>query len=543
MASLSDINQTLLGQNEILIDTRSRVERTNDILKKSLESQFRLLNMNKLKEGETKLEANNKSSGMLTKIGSSIKGAKDGTSRIFRNIGEMLTPAALAALPAILGRTLLTKGIPALAVGVFADEIASFLVGPETEKELRDQVAKAIQGGAIGSLFGKKFAVIGAAAGFIIDDEMKKKIVELAKSIGTLIGADVTSFEDIKGLMVTIGTFLRENLKKGLDGINNLLNGDIKKFFGMGEGPGGQGENQVLSTLGLLTSLGLLISPRGTIGAAILTAKALWGGAKLLSSITGLTALGNSLVGAAPPAAGAARGARSGPFGRAAGRMGLFASAGRAIAFMGPAGLVIAGAAGLTYLGMVAGDAFKTTDMYKDLLEKQKKREEESKAFKEAVQQRIDAGMSPEKAEAEVQALGIARSDGGFGQRSGKETIREYKGEVVGSQNFMTKLDQLEKLEPILIKQKNEAKLKELAERRAALKAFNDSKNTEPKSIITKRKVSSLPQELANSYGPDPAAAPIILAPSTSTSSTTNGFSLPGNAQSPVDASDMLLSH
>ena len=47
--------------------------------------------------------------------------------------------------------------------------------------------------------------------------------------------------------------------------------------------------------------------------------------------------------------------------------MGLFASAGRAIAFMGPAGLVIAGAAGLTYLGMVAGDAFKTTDMYKDL--------------------------------------------------------------------------------------------------------------------------------------------------------------------------------
>ena len=51
-------------------------------------------------------------------------------------------------------------------------------------------------------------------------------------------------------------------------------------------------------------------------------------------------------------------------------------------------------------------------------------------------------------------------------------------------------------------------------------------------------------QGLRSAVPPGPGgSAPIILAPSTSTSSTTNGFSLPGNAQSPVDASDMLLSH
>ena len=521
MASLADINQTLLGQNEILIDTRGRVERTNNILKKSLESQFRLLNMNKLKEGETKLEANNKSSGMLSKIGSSIKGAKDGTSRIFRNIGEMLTPAALAALPAILGRTLLTKGIPALAVGVFADEIASFLVGPETEKELRDQVAKAIQGGAIGSLFGKKFAVIGAAAGFIIDDEMKKKIVELAKSIGTLIGADVTTFEDIKGLMVTIGTFLRENLKKGLDGINHLLNGEIKEFFGIGEG-----ENKVLSTLGLLTGLGLLISPKGTVGAAILAAKGIWGAGKLLASITGLTALGNSILGAG--AAAGATAPRGGPRG-GIGRMGLFASAGRAIAFMGPAGLVIAGAAGLTYLGMVAGEAFKTTDMYKDLLTDQEKREKKSKAFNEAIKQRIDAGMDPLEAEREARALQLARSAANATSLTGANAVRDDE--------LLSKINQQEK---ILSKIPKDSDLY-----RRQLEKLNDLKSRlsgESNVGITKRKISSLPPGLMNSYGPDPSAAPIILAPSTSTSTQTNGFSLPGNAQSPVDASDMLLS-
>ena len=51
-------------------------------------------------------------------------------------------------------------------------------------------------------------------------------------------------------------------------------------------------------------------------------------------------------------------------------------------------------------------------------------------------------------------------------------------------------------------------------------------------------------QGLRSAVPPGPGgSAPIILAPSTSTSSTTNGFSLPGNAQSPVDASDMILSH
>jgi len=50
-------------------------------------------------------------------------------------------------------------------------------------------------------------------------------------------------------------------------------------------------------------------------------------------------------------------------------------------------------------------------------------------------------------------------------------------------------------------------------------------------------------QGLRSAVPPGPGgSAPIILAPSTSTSSTTNGFFVPGNAQSPIDASDMLLS-
>lgn len=366
--SLRQVNETLLGQNEILVDTQSRVETTNDILRKSLEEQSELFTMRRLDKLEDKREKDKGSTGpgLGGRLASGITGGAAATSQgiqnMLRNIAGLLTPAALAALPGILGRTLLTRGIPALAIGVFADEIADFLLGPDVEKELKDQVSRAIQGGALGSLLGRRFAVIGAAAGFLIDEEVQAQLLELGKSFATMFGEDVESVEDLKALAMKIGTFLRETLKSGLEGINLLLNGEIKEFFGIGEG-----ENKVLSTLGLLTSLGLLISPRGTVGAAILTAKTLWGGAKLLSSITGLTALGNSLVGAAPATAAdadaarkdkksgkdtAKKVARTGRAGSAFRVVGgaLVASAG----FLGPAAVPILGVAAIAGLAVAA---------------------------------------------------------------------------------------------------------------------------------------------------------------------------------------------
>lgn len=437
MANLTAVNQTLSSQNEILLETQEGIARTNSLLVESLDRQAKAASFAKLQRLEDKSEGGRfkQVAGGLTAAGGAIKSGVErgagGLQGMLGKMGAFLTPAALMALPRILGSVLLRRGIPALAVGVFSDEIAEFLLGPDAKKDMKEQVSKAIKFGAAGSLLGKRFALIGAAAGFLIDDEVAAQLKTTAVSFGKLFDTDIKSLDDLKEkVLEPMGKFLRGGLTRGLEGINDLLNGDIKKFFGAVDGPAGQpGENKVFATLGLLTGLGLLISPKGTLGVAILAAKAVWGTAKFLSSITGLTALGNSILGAGAAAPGAAARGAQGFASRVAGgigRTGLFASAGRAIAFMGPAGLVIAGAAGLTYLGMVAGEAFQTTDMYRDLLADQKKREEESKATNEAIKQRIDAGMDPLEAEREVRALQLARNAANATRLSkGANTVRD----------------------------------------------------------------------------------------------------------------------
>lgn len=520
MATLASVNETLLSQNEILKDTQQSVARSNNLLLKTLDQQMKAANMARLKD----LEANREGgrfkavAGGIGTAGSAISGAASragsGLQGLLGNIGSFLTPAALAALPGILAGTLLRRGIPALAVGVFSDEIADFLLGPDANREMRDQVSKAIQFGAAGSLLGKRFALIGAAAGFLIDDEVAKQLTEVGKSFGAMLGMDIKNLDDLKSVMMSIGTFLRENLKSGLEGINLLLNGEIAKFFGIGEG-----ESKVGGTLMTLAALGAIFAGPGAVVKggllfAINAAKVLWGGAKLLSAITGLTALGNSLVGAAPAAGAAA--ARSG------GGM-LLKVAGGVLRFAGPLGAII----GIATLGYAVGEWFKTTDMYKQLAAEQDVREQESQAFQGALQQRIDAGMDPEQAKAEVQALQIARTDGGFGQRYGQETVREYKGEVVGSQNFMQKLNQLEKLEPILIQQGNAAKLKELEERRAALRALEESKKPVMAAPAPTSGVSIRNETMPNNA---PPGQPMIVDGSTN---TTNNI---GNSNTTLSA-------
>ena len=439
MANLTAVNQTLSSQNEILLETQKGIARTNSLLVQSLDRQAKAASFAKLQRLEDKNEGGRfkRVAGGLTAAGGAIKSGVErgvgGLQGMLAKMGGFLTPAALMALPSILGGALLRRGIPALAVGVFSDEIADFLLGDDAKQEMKDQVSKAIKFGAAGSLLGKRFALIGAAAGFLIDDEVAKELKETAVSFGKLFDTDIKSLDDLKEkVLEPMGKFIRGGLTSGLQGINDLLNGDIKKFFGLGE-EGGQ--SKFGATLGLLVGLGALFAGPGAIAkgglkATIIAAKAAWGlGGAVLKGLGGLIGLSADISRAGNMAAAGGAGggaARGGAFGRGAGRTGLFASAGRAIAFMGPAGLVIAGAAGLTYLGMVAGEAFKTTDMYRDLLTDQKKREEESKAFNEAIKQRIDAGMDPLEAEREARALQLARNAANATSLSeGANTVRD----------------------------------------------------------------------------------------------------------------------
>lgn len=376
--SLKQVNATLLAQTEVLRDTQKSIFATNNLLTKSLQNQLKTASMAKLENLEKEREGGRFKAvaGGIGAIGSKIGGAaQSGASSLqgmLGKIGSFLTPAALAALPGILAGTLLKRGIPALAVGLFADEIAEFLLGPDAEQEMKDQVARTIQGGAIGSLLGKRFALIGAAAGFLIDDEVAAQLKELGVSFASLFSADIKNLDDLKDVMTSIGNFLRDNLKVGLEGIDNLLNLEIGKFFGIGDG-----ESQVASTLGLIAALGLVFAPGKTLRLALaLPGILMWTGGKVVKAIRLLAGLGTAVNAAGIASAGASA------TGLAARGLGFTGVLGRMFAFT-PAGAItlVAGA------GFAFTEWFKTTELGKELM---RMGEEASQKLNEDVE-----GMGP----------------------------------------------------------------------------------------------------------------------------------------------------
>ena len=367
--SLKQVNATLLAQTEVLRDTQTSILSTNNLLTKSLQGQLQAAQLAKLKKAEADREGGRfrQVAGGIAAGGRAAAGAvQSGIGNLqglFNKMGAFLTPAALAALPSILAGTLIRRGIPALAVGVFADEISNFLLGDEVSQEMRNQVTQAIQGGALGSLLGKKFALIGAAAGFLIDEDVQAQLLELAKGFGALIGNDIDSLEDLKAVMMSIGEFIRTNLKSGLQGINELLRGDIAGFLGIGEG----NESNLISTLGLLGALGLVFAPGSTLRLALAAPNLLlWTGGKVLGALKAIGGLGMAITAAstasaATTAAGAAASTVAG-----AGKGGaLMKIAGGALTIPGIGPIIAIGA-----VTAAAAVAFTQTQLYADLKKK-----------------------------------------------------------------------------------------------------------------------------------------------------------------------------
>lgn len=363
--SLKQVNATLLAQTDVLKDTQKSIFATQNLLSKSLQGQLKTASMTKLKDLEKQREGGRfkaAAGGISAAVSSGAQKGLGSIQGMLRNIGSFLTPAALMALPGILGGVLLKRGIPALAVGIFSDEIADFLLGPEADKEMRDQVSNAIKFGAAGSLLGKRFALIGAAAGFLIDDEVAGQLTELGKSFGNMLGMDIKNLDDLKGVMMSIGEFLRGSLKGGLEGINQLLSGDIKGFLGIGEEGGGN----LLATLGTLAGLGLVFAPGTTLKfgfglgklglkAGILAVTGIW---KLVPAALGALGLLGQTVGSAGKGAGV-----KGALGKAGGALLTLGRFGTMFA-MGPAGaIVLAAGAGFAFT-----EWFKSTELGKDLM-------------------------------------------------------------------------------------------------------------------------------------------------------------------------------
>ena len=138
-------------------------------------------------------------------------------------LGKLLTIGGLTTAAVTLGRGLITRGIPGIALTAFADEIANYLVKGEGQEKLRGQFAAGLKGAGIGfTLFGRKGFVLGGIFEFLRKDPKVDR--ELGKLVDNLeiLGKAIFGEFSFSGISKKI----TEKAGSGLESLNNLISGD-----------------------------------------------------------------------------------------------------------------------------------------------------------------------------------------------------------------------------------------------------------------------------------------------------------------------------
>ena len=357
MATLADVNDTLIDQNRTLDDVKVGI----DGMKKSLANYLGFI---KGKSGD-ELEKERETKGLISRVTTSgaqkMKDAAGGLSDRVKGgiggIGNLLTAGGLAGLGATLGSALLRRGVPGLLMTTFADEIADYILGPDGDRELRNQLTQGLEFAGIGLLFGKRFALLSGLFGFFATDETWDELKKLTDNV---------NFKEWQ-------KWIQENIIQGLSGLNKLFKGDFKGIWNEGE---------VLETMALIGGLataivgvGPIIATGKLLGKA--TGLLLWnpltkGGVTwALSKIGGLaSALVSSGV-AFDSTANRYRNLKTGQFAAAPlgkqvlGALATMGVGGTAMASFLASGLIIGGTVGLGYMFT---EWFKTTEMGKRMM-------------------------------------------------------------------------------------------------------------------------------------------------------------------------------
>lgn len=222
-ATLADVNTTLGVTNIALSSVVSEQKETN----KGISAFVDFIKDKDADDSRRALEDKRESKPILKSVGagaSAIGGGLVSAGKSTFGFGKgLLSKLAIPAgfvggfLTSLLSSKLLRGGIAGLGF-MFGDEIAEMLTGPNAKKEVKDQLAGAIKGGALGFLLGPKFAAIG----FILGGLLKNK--EIDEEAGDLI----KTLEDMKITLPSLsGIFksINTGVADGLKGINAMLKG------------------------------------------------------------------------------------------------------------------------------------------------------------------------------------------------------------------------------------------------------------------------------------------------------------------------------
>jgi len=225
--TLADINATLgatnIGIAAVAKDTKKTSTGITNFLKYLEDKKADDLENAREEKAEKKASIIDSAS----KVGSSTRSglesiAKSGKGAL-SGLSKFIPAAATGFLSAMLGSKLFRFGLAGLGL-TFADELAKYISGPEASKEFTSGVSMAIKGGAIGSIFGFRFGLIGAAVGALLNN--KKVDEELGKLVKNLENFSVR-FPKFAGLFSGIG----DAVGSGLESVNKLLDGTSENSF------------------------------------------------------------------------------------------------------------------------------------------------------------------------------------------------------------------------------------------------------------------------------------------------------------------------
>lgn len=279
-ATLADVNTTLGITNIALSSVVSEQKETN----KGISAFVDFIKDKDADDSRRALEANRETKPILKSIGSGASAIGGGLVSAGKStfgfgkglLSKLAIPAGFVGgfLTSLLSSKLLKGGILGLAF-MFGDEIAEILTGPDAKKEVKDQVAGALKGGAVGFLLGPRFGVIGALLGALVKNpDIDQQAGDLVNNLRNM-GIDMPK---LSGIFKSINAGVADGLK----GVNAILKGNFSV-------------DSTVDALKLLGGAALLVSPAGSLFLLRSLAGSRIG--RILIAIAGLGIAGNSIFG------------------------------------------------------------------------------------------------------------------------------------------------------------------------------------------------------------------------------------------------------
>ena len=232
MTTLAEVNASLGVTNIALSDVVKEQKQTNTGISNFVDFLKTQDTRDRREEIEEKRE---QKASVISRAGSAARAAggralglgKAGLGLgkdLFSKLGGII-PIGLAGafLTSLVGSKLFRGGIAGLGI-MFGDRIAEMLTGEDAKQEVKDQLAGAIKGGALGFLLGPRFGAIGFILGGLLAND---KVDEQA-------GRLLLNLKDFEVKFPRLSKFfggLGDAVGSGLESINNLIEGKSENKF------------------------------------------------------------------------------------------------------------------------------------------------------------------------------------------------------------------------------------------------------------------------------------------------------------------------